>query len=414
VPPIILTQPSHQAVVAGGAAVFNVEASGWPAPLCQWRKNDTDVAAANAVTLSLSNLTLTHAGAYSALLSNVAGVVTSTVANLAILLPPTNLSLINTGALWRYHDKAQDLGANWRAFAYNDSTWSNKMAELGFGDAANGRPETTLIASNGQWTTYFRHTFTVTNPGMFAGVTGRVLRDDGVVVYLNGTEVFRDNMPEGDISYPTPASGACSDDGTTFLPFSAPVKLLLPGANVIAVEVHQNALSSSDLSFDLDLAGQRVTEAPKILAQPAGQRRFAGDTATFNVQAASLLPLTYQWLRNNTPLSITNPVLMVPALTANEAGNYHAVVGNAVGVITSAPAALVVVAEPYLQAWLQSGNGEFRLQFLSGGGTYSVMTTTNLTNWFVLTNATGSGEIIFTDPAATNLGSRFYRLRLDF
>jgi hypothetical protein len=55
-------------------------------------------------------------------------------------------------------------------------------------------------------TTCFRRAFDVTDPSQFTRLTLRVLRDDGAVVYLNGAEVFRTNMPSGTIGYLTLAS----------------------------------------------------------------------------------------------------------------------------------------------------------------------------------------------------------------
>src|SRR5256885_1350218 len=78
----------------------------------------------------------------------------------------------------------------------NDGTWKSGPAELGYGDG----DEATVVsfgsdANNKFITTYFRDSFTVSDPSLVTSLTMRVLRDDGAVVYLNGTEVFRTNMP---------------------------------------------------------------------------------------------------------------------------------------------------------------------------------------------------------------------------
>src|SRR6185295_4753616 len=84
-------------------------------------------------------------------------------------------------------------------------------------------------------------------------------------VYLNGTEIFRSpNMPGGTITYTTRASntGENSIDRATGLP-----NLLVNGVNVVAVEMHQQAPDSSDLSFDLQLSAVPSGAAPPA---PAG------------------------------------------------------------------------------------------------------------------------------------------------
>jgi len=56
-------------------------------------------------------------------------------------------------------------------------------------------------------TTYFRRAFVSPDPTNFATLLLRLLRDDGAVVYLNGVETWRDNMPPGTIFYSTVSSG---------------------------------------------------------------------------------------------------------------------------------------------------------------------------------------------------------------
>src|SRR4030095_37719 len=102
-------------------------------------------------------------------------------------------------------------------------------------------------------TTYFRRTFNLASPSSITNLLVRLLRDDGAVAYLNDTEVFRSNMDTGSITYTNLALAGASDDGTVFFQNPAPANLLVSGANVVAVEVHQNAGTSTDLSFDLEI-----------------------------------------------------------------------------------------------------------------------------------------------------------------
>ena len=91
----------------------------------------------------------------------------------------------------------------------------------------------------------------------FTGLDLRLLRDDGAVIYLNGTEVFRSNMPDGPILSSTLASsGVAGDLENTFYHTMIDPDLLVDGVNVLAVEIHQVTPESSDISFDLELLGQ--------------------------------------------------------------------------------------------------------------------------------------------------------------
>ena len=96
-------------------------------------------------------------------------------------------------------------------------------------------------------TTYFRQTFNVSDPSLFQSLTLSLVRDDGAVVYLNGTEVFRTNMPTGTIAYNTTATSAIEETTDTT---SVNPALLQAGSNVLAVEIHQANGTSSDISFD--------------------------------------------------------------------------------------------------------------------------------------------------------------------
>jgi spore germination protein YaaH len=169
---------------------------------------------------------------------------------------PSGSTLIPAGAIWRYLDNGSNQGTAWRAVSFSDGGWPSGGAQLGYGDG----DETTLISygpdsSNKYVTIYFRYAFSLSDPASYTELTLSTIRDDGAVVYLNGTEVWRSNMPSGTIDYKTYASVGAVDDESTF--YSVPVDpgLLVSGANVVAVEIHQYNASSSDISFDLKLTG---------------------------------------------------------------------------------------------------------------------------------------------------------------
>ncbi len=164
-------------------------------------------------------------------------------------------SLINKGSAWKYLDDGSDRGIAWRNLDFNDSNWKTGAAQLGYGD---GDEKTTLSfgsnSRNKHITSYFRKTFQVDDPSNIQGLDLSLLRDDGAVVYLNGTEVFRSNMPSGNINYLTKASSTVSGSAEdTFLNSVIDSGLLRQGDNVLAVEIHQRSATSSDISFDLGL-----------------------------------------------------------------------------------------------------------------------------------------------------------------
>ena len=166
---------------------------------------------------------------------------------IAFALPSANAEeLIARGSDWQYLDDGSDQGTAWQATDFDDSAWQSGAAQLGFGDG----DEVTELES-GHITYYFRHAITIDSPEDVAGLALEILRDDGAVVYVNGTEVYRTNMPTGPISYDTLAATPVETDEYFEHEFEA--GSLVAGKNVIAVEVHQSSASSSDVSFDLAL-----------------------------------------------------------------------------------------------------------------------------------------------------------------
>jgi hypothetical protein len=148
--------------------------------------------------------------------------------------------------------------------------FQRRSLELGYGDGG----EATVVgygpdANNKYITTYFRHAFDVPDPAAFTALSMSLHYDDGAVVYLNGLEVARVNMPgtpgQNDITFTTPASSTVEEAWGSY-----PVDpgLLLAGTNVMAVEIHQVNGQSSDISFALALGqppGPTLRKGPYLM-----------------------------------------------------------------------------------------------------------------------------------------------------
>jgi predicted phosphodiesterase len=165
-------------------------------------------------------------------------------------------TLVPPGSTWKYLDNGSNQGTAWRTTSFNDGSWKSGPALLGYGHG----DEATVVsygpqADNKYTTTYFRKAISVTDASVFSNYTLRVRRDDGIVVYINGVEKYRNNMPTGTIAYNTWAAATCSDDGYTWFSTTLATGSLVTGTNVIAVEIHQRKPTSADISFDLQLTG---------------------------------------------------------------------------------------------------------------------------------------------------------------
>ena len=173
-----------------------------------------------------------------------------------------NLVLIEQGSIWRYLDDGSDQGTSWTEPEFDDDSWSMGYAELGYGDD----DEETVIdygpdEDQKYITTFFRHTFGLNDPDDIQTLTIRLKRDDGAIIYLNGNEILRSNMPPEAVSFDTYASTAVSgDDEDTFFEWSISASNIMNGENVVAVEVHQISGSSSDISFDLEIIGTSYSD----------------------------------------------------------------------------------------------------------------------------------------------------------
>ncbi|EDM45150.1 Twin-arginine translocation pathway signal [unidentified eubacterium SCB49] len=155
------------------------------------------------------------------------------------------------GSEWRYNDSGTDLGTAWRNTDYDDSAWAVGAGQLGYGD----NDEATVLsygpdANNKYPTYYFRYSFENTGEAQYGSFNLSLLFDDGAVVYLNGAEIMRRNLPNGEIVYTTLANGAISGSDEDDYDVIDVEAVLLEGTNTFAVEMHQSSVSSSDMSFD--------------------------------------------------------------------------------------------------------------------------------------------------------------------
>jgi hypothetical protein len=166
------------------------------------------------------------------------GEATAYLAGLPPAQQPASTVLVPFGAPWKFLDDGSNQGTAWRNPNFNDSGWSNGIAELGFADG----DESTIIRrtnSSGTIATfYFRKTVLLTNLSRFGSFQLSLLRDDAGVVYLNGIEVLRSSLlPSGELAYNFFTGGTAPPDNTidtTNLAYTS--NLFLNGTNVIAVE----------------------------------------------------------------------------------------------------------------------------------------------------------------------------------
>lgn len=117
----------------------------------------------------------------------------------------------------------------------------------------------------GRTTYYFRRTFVSPLDPAYVQLRLNPVISDGAVVYLNGTEIYRQNMPPGPVNYSTPAVTNVPSPGYNGFT-TVPAASLLEGTNVLAVEIHQELTTQDDPLLGLDLVAVPFAPPPLTIA----------------------------------------------------------------------------------------------------------------------------------------------------
>ncbi len=156
---------------------------------------------------------------------------------------------------WSYLGNGSNQGTSWRSGSYDDSAWPVGTAELGYGD--NDEATVVPVSDPRPATCYFRRKFTLADASQINNLSVTVNYDDAYAVYLNGVRIAG-NLPV-DPAYNYYTGSAV--EGNPAITTAVSPAVLQEGVNTIAVEVHQSASSSSDLSMNLSLDATRITNA---------------------------------------------------------------------------------------------------------------------------------------------------------
>lgn len=160
------------------------------------------------------------------------------------------LDLVSITNVWRYHQTGP-LADGWQAHGFDDGTWTEGRAVFWHDTDLLAGPTNTPLKL-GQITYYFRTGFEFPTNTTGFELRARSFLDDGMVVYLNGAELFRHNVPTNTVTPDTRAEDTV-DDATFQTPFTGTAPSLVSGTNTLAVEVHQSSSSSGDVAFGLEL-----------------------------------------------------------------------------------------------------------------------------------------------------------------
>jgi len=282
--------------------------------------------------------------------------------------------LITTSTMWRYNQTGTNLGTAWQAPGYNDTVagWEGPGLPLfGFetdegqynnlGVTFNTHFPDPQVAGNFRTNYYFRTHFTMPNysAGVLAATTLVTTNwyDDGVVYYLNGSELLRTNMPAGTITATTFANPQAPSEPIQRVISIIPTNLLA-GDNVLAVELHQVSIGSSDEVFGMVMAA--ITPTPlSITSQPTSRTNVVAETnATFSVTVSGTTPYSYHWFSNSVLIAgATSASYTAPTPFPNVV-NYYVSISNLVGsVVTSDTVTLTIIPDTFPPTLLSATAG---------------------------------------------------------
>jgi acid phosphatase type 7 len=293
------------------------------------------------------------------------------------------------GSVWKYLDDGSNQGTAWQAPGFSDAGWASGASELGYGDGDENtvlNAGCTPVASCGTKfiTTYFRKQISIANPLAYTNFKLSVKRDDGIIVYVNGVQVFIDNLTAG-AAYDATATGA-GDDGEAVLTAILPPSTFSAGTNTIAVEIHQSGQASSDITFDMELVAlttATLTRGPYLQAgkQDSLTIRWRTDVPTDTKVSWGTVPGVYPNSLTNTALT-TEHILRIGTLAADT--KYYYTIGGSSFTLQSGPDNRFTTLPP--------ANTTRKLRFVALGdcGNNSA-NQVNVKNTFI--NFTGANEV---------------------
>ncbi len=190
-------------------------------------------------------------------------------------------TLFDMGSDWSYYDKGSFDGIQWYSTTYSVRPWDSGITPIGY-DYNNQHPEIQTTTQGYQTTYYLRKNITIEQVATEGTYQLDWIADDGFVLYVNGTEAARYNMPDGTITFDTYATTYAHnnpDNGSLTIPAS----LLRKGINVIAVELHNNAANSTDIYWNAAL--RLISSKPSQQIVSTSQELTIDDAATTQLTA---------------------------------------------------------------------------------------------------------------------------------
>lgn len=470
IPPTITSQPQNLTVIQGQNVMLSVAANG-TAPLSyQWQTsnsgtgaftnlaNDGQILGASTNILQIANVTTNNALFYQVIISNIAGVVTSSPAILKVVPPVlVDVQFLGTsGTIWTSGSGSPQTGAAilgasgdaWNQVGLTYYIYPGTSTDINAApivNSANTASGLTLTVGSSPNSVFGGHepNATATDPTttnlMSSDIEQFVLTQnvDVWTITVGGLSSYSGDQfnlvvyagaPSARTQTISVTGGASGGNTGSALTTSSANRKLSSGAGDAYQIFTNGTLNGSNLVFTVN-GGTAAADAyaafvngfqlqifsyPVITTQPASQTNVAGSTVQFSAGAAGGL-LSYQWQTNGASgfanvgnggifSGANSNVLTIAGAPGYSALSYQVIVTNNVGSVTSAPATLSLIpqisTQPASQAAFTGDNGSFTV-VADGSAPLSYQWNFNGTNIYGATNA----SLTFNNVVTTNAGN---------
>eukprot|EP00271_Cylindrocystis_brebissonii_P003827 TRINITY_DN1506_c0_g1_i1.p1 TRINITY_DN1506_c0_g1~~TRINITY_DN1506_c0_g1_i1.p1 ORF type:complete len:1128 (+),score=190.93 TRINITY_DN1506_c0_g1_i1:577-3960(+) len=214
---------------------------------------------AGSIINSMANIQISTLCTDTPIFQVVMGGTTSNSAMISVSAGPAvcgqaTCGIIAAGARWSYNDNAARLPSpGWSFPSYDVSSWKTGYAMFGYGSTDVVTPIQT-VSTTGGVTWYFRTSFNYYSVKCAQSLQLGILVNDGVLVYMNGMEIYRAKLPSGNVTATTLAQGNGQDKVTPSMTVGTiPIANanLIPGRNILAVEVHAHSTTAWNIRFNM-------------------------------------------------------------------------------------------------------------------------------------------------------------------
>lgn len=420
--PAIITQPQNLSVASGSTATFSVYAADDSAMTYAWYFNtNTLLGGQNTNVLTLANATNGNAGAYTVVISDAFGAVTSSPAVLVVTgtVPAITQNAQNYTVTNGYNATFTNLASGSAPLFYEWFFNTNTLV-------SSGDNEMVLTISPAGTNQAGYYTAIVTNAFGSATSAPALL----TVIVPPSKPTITQNPQNYTVTngYDATFTNVASGSGTLFYQWYFNTNTAVAGGTNAILQITfattnqagyysvvvSNAVGSVTSSAALLTV---ISTAPFILTQPQPTTTTNGEPFTFSVVAAGKSPLKYQWYTNSVSavfglLHQTNSSITFPSASNNLAGNYLVVVTNSLGKATSSPALLTVLTKPVITQQPQNAGAT-----IGGSASFTAGATgagTLAFQWYFKTNTpvVGATNTSLTFPAVSNSLAGFYDVRV--